>query len=66
MQMGRISKVILQEICDILKIALNINQWHNTSDCIKWFNNYNKNNKWSFIKYNIKEFYSSIIGKKNG
>ena len=33
-----------------LRITLNINQWHSTEDCIKWFNNLDKN------KY-IREFY---------
>ena len=28
----------------------NINQWRSTEDCIKWFNNLNKNDKCSFIK----------------
>ena len=62
-QMGRISKVILQDICSTLRIALNVNQWRNTNDCIKWFNDYEKNDKCSFIKYDIKEFYPSITEK---
>ena len=42
-QIGRISKIIVQEICDSLRLALNINQWRSTKDCIKWFEEYEKN-----------------------
>ena len=34
-QMGKISKIILQDICAALRIALNINQWRSTEDFIK-------------------------------
>ena len=30
----------------------------------KWFKDYDKNDKCSFIKYNINEFYPSIMKKK--
>ena len=62
-QMGKISKVILQDICVTLRIVLNNNQWHSTEDCIKWFKDYDKNVKCSFIKYDIKDFYPSITEK---
>lgn len=61
--MGRISKIILHETCDNLRIAININQWHSTNDCIKWFNNYDKNQNYSFIKYDIREFHPPINEK---
>ena len=48
-QMGKISKIILQDICAILRIALNINQWHSTEDCIEWFHNLDKNDKCFFF-----------------
>ena len=59
-QIGRISKIIVQEICDSLRLALNINQWRSTKDFIKWFEEYEKNDRCSFIKYDIKDFYPSI------
>ena len=59
-QIGRISKIIIQEICNSLRLALNINQWRSTKDCIKWFEVYEKNDRCSFIKYDIKDFYPSI------
>ena len=61
--MGKINKIILQDICARLSIALNINQWCSTEDCIKWFNNLEKDDKCSFIKYDMKEFYPSITEK---
>ena len=62
-QMGKISKIILQDICATMRIALNINQWHSTEDCIQWFNNLDKNDKCSFIKYDIREMYPLITRK---
>ena len=62
-QIGKISKIILQDNCATLRIALNINQWCSTVDCIKWFNNLDKNDKCSFIKYDIREYYLSIMEK---
>ena len=59
-QIGRVSKIIVQYICASLRLALNINQWRNTKDCIKWFEEYDKNDRCSFIKYDIKDFYPSI------
>ena len=59
-QLSRVSKIIVQEICDSLRLALNINQWRSTKDCIKWFEEYEKNDRCSFIKYDIKDFYPSI------
>ena len=57
---GRVSKIIVQDICDSLRLALNINQWRSTKDCIKWFEEYDVNDRYSFIKYDIKDFYPSI------
>ena len=49
-QIGKVSKIIVQDICASLRPALNINQWRSTQDCIKWFNDYDKDGKCSFIK----------------
>ena len=58
--MGKISQQIVQEICESLRIALNINQWRSTLDCIKWFEGADINDNCAFIKYDIKDFYPSI------
>ena len=42
------------------RLALNINQWRSTKDCIKWFEEYEKDDRCSFIKYDIRDFYPSI------
>ena len=55
--MDKTSKFILQDICATLRIAFNINQWRSSEDCIKGFNKLDKNDKCSFIEYDIKEFY---------
>ena len=57
-QTGSVSKIIVQDIC--ASLALNINQWRSTKDCIKWFEEYDKDDWCSFIKYDIKDFYPSI------
>ena len=59
-QIGRVSKIIVQDICDSLRLALNINQWRSTKDCLKWFEEYDRDDRCSFIKYDIREFYPSI------
>ena len=61
--MGKISKIILRDICTTPRTALTINQWCNTNDCIKWFTDYDENNKCSFIQYDIREFDPSITEK---
>ena len=48
-QIGSVSKIIVQDICASLRLALNINQWRITKDCIKWFEEYNKDDRCSFI-----------------
>ena len=55
-QTGKVSKTIVQNICVTLRIALNINQWRNTQDCIKWFKEYDKDNKCSFKITILKNF----------
>ena len=62
-QIGKVSKIIIQDVFASLRRALNINQWRSTQDCIKWFKDYDKDDKCSFIKYGIKEFYPSITEK---
>ena len=35
-----------------------------SKDCIKWFEEYDKNDRCSFIKYDIREFYPSITERE--
>lgn len=53
----RESKIIVQNICNILCISTNISQWKNTSDCIKWFKNIENPENYILIRCNVKDFY---------
>ena len=56
----RISKKILDIInCD-LKARTGVNQWKSTSDVIRWFNNIDDKNSFTFTMFDIKDFYLSI------
>ena len=45
-------------------MALYISQWYSTTDCIQRFKNDNKNKRYSFVKYDTKEFYCSVTEMK--
>lgn len=45
----------------VLRIATMFNQWQSTGECINWFNNIQNQGGGTILKYNIKDFYSSIL-----
>lgn len=53
--------MILQEICDLLWVAMQVNQWRDPGDCIVWFNKINSKRNHVFIKYDINDFYLYIL-----
>ena len=55
-QIVRVSKIIVQEICNSLRLALNINQWRSTKDCIKWFEEYDKDDRCFFTNMILRIF----------
>ena len=67
-QIGRVSKIIqpkrityfLDDYFTNPIYYLCSYQWRSTKDCIKWFEEYEKDDRCSFIKYDIKDFYPSI------
>ena len=59
-EIGRISKVILENINSKLRNKLNLQRWKSTSDVIKWFQNIQNMNRCKFMLFDIKEFYPSI------
>lgn len=59
-EMGKISSIKLKEINSELRSKLNLNQWRNTADALKWFNNIENNNNKKFFQLDIVEFYPSI------
>ena len=57
---GIISKQLLDNINNIIREELNLNQWRSTSDVLKWFESIpNKRNK-KFFQFDIVSFYPSI------
>ena len=58
--LGKISKVILDEINDKIRAKLNSNQWKNSQTVIEWFKNINEKSNHTFVSFDIVEFYPSI------
>ena len=59
-ELDKISKHISTNI----RIALNVNQWQNSSKVIKWFKNIKSKNLHTFTVFDIQEFYPSIGEKR--
>ena len=59
-EIGRISKVVIENVNSILRKEIKLQQWKNTSDVIHWFENIKEKHKCKFMMFDIKEFYPSI------
>ena len=59
-ELGKVSKDILQQIRINIRTALNVNQWQNTSEVIKLFQNMKNKKLHRFTVFDIQEFYPSI------
>jgi hypothetical protein len=59
-EIGRISKVILDDINKKLKDAIGVNQWKCTGDVIEWFTSIPNKRNHTFTVFDIKDFYPSI------
>ena len=59
-EIRRISKVILENINKELRNKLQLQQWNNTTAVINWFKRIEDKNKYKFMIFDIKDFYSSI------
>ena len=55
-ELGKIRKHVLQQVSTNIRTALNVNQWQNTSEVKKWFQNIIH----TFTIFDIQEFYPSI------
>ena len=62
-EIGRISKVILENINKKLRNKLKLQQWNNTSTVINWFKKIEHKNEYKFMVFDIKDFYPSISEK---
>jgi hypothetical protein len=59
-EIGKISKQILERINSKIINATKFNQWKNTDEVISWYKNLQNKKDYSFICFDICEFYPSI------
>ena len=59
-EIGRISKVVLDNINVRLREALGVNQWKSTGEVLEWFRNLPDKKQYTFTVFDIKDFYPSI------
>ena len=59
-ELGRVSKQIVERINDEIRSKTQLNQWKNSKSVIEWFNNIPNKDKYSFITFDIDNFYPSI------
>ena len=59
-KLGKVSKVILENMNKNLVKSLKVNQWRNTDSVINWFNAIENKSQCFFIQLDIVEFYPSI------
>ena len=52
-EIGKISSIKLKEINSELRSKLNINQWRNKADTLKWFNTIENNHKKKFFQLDM-------------
>ena len=62
-EIGRISKMILENINKELLNKLQLQQWNSTTAVINWFKKNEKRNKYNFMIFDVKDYYSSIRKK---
>ena len=62
-ELGKISKIILENIKKALIEKLNVNQWKNTETVIHWFKSIEQKSRCFFILFDVIEFYPSINEK---
>ena len=59
-ELGKISKKIIEQINQEILKKTDVNQWKNTNNAINWFNNTENKKDFTFIQFDIKDFYPSI------
>ena len=57
---GKLCKIILDKANSNLRKILNLNQWKNTQNVIKWFDDIKEKHRHSFISLDIVDFHPSI------
>ena len=56
-EIGRISKVILENINKESRNKLQLQQWNNTTAVINWFKKIENKNKYKFMIFDIRDFH---------
>lgn len=59
-EIGKISKQILDRINTTISNCLHLNQWKNTRAVLSWFNGIEHKEQYSFIAFDVVDFYPSI------
>ena len=59
-ELGRISKLILDQINKKISQKFELNQWKNTDIVIDWFKQIKNKHSYKFSTFDVKEFYPSI------
>ena len=59
-ELGKVAKIIVENINKSIRENLHCNQWRNTSSVIDWFQNITDKGNCIFIQFDIEEFYPSI------
>ena len=59
-EIGKVSKQLLERINHKVIQSTGINQWKNTSAVLAWFNNIFNKEQYSFISFDVVDFYPSI------
>ena len=60
MELGKISKVILERITKEIRTFYKLNQWSSTQEAIEWFHSLEGKGDSTFLQFDIVEFYPSI------
>ena len=58
--LGKVSKHILDNVNISICQSTGLQQWHNTTAVIAWFNNFPSKEKCKFLSFNVIDFYPSI------
>ena len=62
-ELGKVSKVNIESINNIVREKTKVHQWHNSDDVITWFTNIKRKKSCVFVQFDIEEFYPSITKK---
>ena len=59
-ELGKVSKIMLDDINNKIRSTLNLNQWKNAESVISWFQTINDKPNHTFLSFDIVEFFPSI------